>query len=324
MTFDASLGEVPGEGWQAYLQEEERRLLAARYQCSRPPTPIDPSIDADAYLDWLVAKAPGDTSVTQLQVDWDRFVTFGEQLEAVNQKAARSRTPSPILPALNRPMGWPMTRQPSREEARIVPPPYATRQRSRSRARLRQDIRNRLQTESLRTTHQGRAILAMASRRWYVAPSGFAVTQYAPEGSVWRANDEANYLHWLDRDIRVHRSTTHQLLCVENIEALNAVLNEHGIGPIELRPPPSDWQARWGGVPGAARNLPSFLRAGYSRRKELGRYVYRALSNTHAPVMRCNDDADTDCADPLNPTQADAQDAGQAAHRSSRPRAPST
>ncbi len=275
-------GEVPAEGWHVYLKQEEARLLAERYQCPRPPTPIDPAQDVDSYLDYLVAVAPGDTLTTQLQVDWNRFVTFGERLDAAEREVARSPTPSPIMGALNRPMGWPMTRHPSHEEAPFTPPRRASRRASQSRASLRQGVRHRLQTEPLHATHQGRAILALATRSWYEAPSGFAVTQYAPEDNIWRANDEANYLHWLERDIRVHRSTTHHLLCVENIDALNEVLADNDAAAIVVKPTPPDWLARWGGLSSAARGLPTFLRAGYSRRNQLGRYIYRP--HTRGPL----------------------------------------
>lgn len=289
------MGEVPAEGWQIYLRQEEARLMAERVPNYRPATPIDPANDIELYTQTL------DPARTQLQVDWDQFVTFGEQLQMASEP--RSLTPSPILSALNRPMGWPMTRASS--------PTRDVHRPRRARVQTREATRRNLRHKPLWATSQGRAILQMAERVWYLAPSGFAVMQYPADAAVWQPNDEANYLHWLDADIRIHRSTTHRLLCVENINDLNRILADAGSPPIILLPTPRDPALAWCQTEVTRRGLPTFLRAGYSRQKELGSLARRLREQAEADARGAIDAAER--FRPWPPFTAQREDAGQAA-----------
>ncbi|RYF52417.1 MAG: hypothetical protein EOO38_00330 [Cytophagaceae bacterium] len=310
------LGETPAEGWPVYLRQEEARLLRERYVCDAPVVPSQWHDDIDAYVESLLTEPADPLPMTQVQLDWDRFVTFGEQLDALEQP--RSLTPSPIMTSHAPPAGYPMTRETSfdRPPAQVVT--------IRSRAAARDVTRRRLQTEPLHNTHQGRSILQLSERVWYRTASDFFVTQYPLDSNVWLPNDEANYLHWLDRGIMVHRSTSHGLLCVEDIDALNAVLAEAGVRPIIPLATPPDWQARWHRGSDARRNLPSFLRAGYSRRAVLHHMIDRPAYRARPPRRRLQYGPSRQEQGSRATHASQPEAAGQAASASQRPSSETT
>lgn len=165
----------------------------------------------------------------------------------------RERTPSPASPRT-------VSNHYNAVRAVVSDPAIGAQRPLTARQHTREQTRLELLSLPLNENALGRRILDLRRYRWYTMSNGLVVMRFARNESQWRANDISNSINWLRCGAYCHRSSTHNIIAVANLPALNARIARCGLEPII----PANFPPRW--RYDSPRPVPGFMRHGFVSR----------------------------------------------------------
>lgn len=131
-----------------------------------------------------------------------------------------------------------------------------------ARQRQRDFAHSELVSKPLDRSTMGRGIMLLHEYDWYTLPNGLSAMRFGRGESVWRANDVGNHINWLRCGAYCHRSQTHNLIAVVNLECLNERIRAAGGHPINPLPFAPNWDY-------GLHNEPTFTRRAFVSRHQL-------------------------------------------------------
>lgn len=136
------------------------------------------------------------------------------------------------------------------------------------RQMTRSVARHDLVRKPLHQSYLGRSILALQQYAWFTLSNGLVVMRFDEGESHWRANDMANCINWLRCGAYCHRSSTHNVIAIANLDALNQRIVASGARPIVPLCHPPAWRFHH------RRPEPTFMRHTFiSRHLPAGRWL---------------------------------------------------